>query len=113
MGWEVEVTKPQLVISPETRKKINELLARKNLQQMEARKDATGRSLPPGIDLERSGRLKASLSWDVEGYGFGVPYAEAVNARFNFLGLSDRALEELDDEIAKLLEAEATLIEER
>lgn len=85
----------------------NYILGQQNVKQVWTdERDSNGERLPEGIDLFESGTLKDSMDSDTDGYRFDASYAEYVDRRVPFAGLSDASLEEATAALQQRFEEE-------
>jgi hypothetical protein len=96
MPIEVTVTKEALKLTASGRRRWSALAAKKNVEQMKAKLDGNGNPLPKGVDLYQTGDLQKKVTANEEGYTFTVDYAEDVDDRFHFQGLSPSSLADLE-----------------
>jgi len=109
----VTTSPAELGIPDSAEAKANAIFLRKNLAQIDAKLDARGQPLPPGVDLKETGALVASGLSDANGYRFGVPYASFVNDRFGFAGVTPSNQTNAESEISAVWDSEPLEIIER
>ena len=97
-----------LEIPDEAKAGANAIYLKYNLNQIKARLDARGQPLPEGVDLYETGDLQDSGFSDALGFGFGagLTYAEAVDNKYHFVGLSDESQLQADQEVSELFDIE-------
>lgn len=95
-------------LPPDALLRLAEILVATLRKQILAGIDASGRRFPPGVDLQRSGALLASMRPVVvngaPSVEVGVPYAPYVNARYRFDDLAPQYREELEAAWAPIIE---------
>jgi len=101
----VTTTPLQTVLSDQLRKDCNEVIGGENVRQVWVKKrDANGARLPKNVDLFESGDLKDSMDAGAEGYRFNKDYAEHVERRVSFAGLTEDALSEVMPKLQQLFD---------
>lgn len=91
----VTTTPLKTVLSDKLKADCNYILGEQNVKQVWTyERGAAGDPLPDGIDLFESGDLKDSMDSDADGYSFTKSYAEYVDRRVPFAGLSENSLSE-------------------
>ena len=91
-----------------------DVMAALQVEQIRAGLNSLGSPFPRGVDLIRTGHLLASIHGVVQNgapcIAVDVPYAEAVNARFGFLGICPAWMPELEKRLQPILERGAVLV---
>lgn len=102
-----------IVLPQQTLQEVADVMAALQVEQIRAGLNSLGQPFPRGVDLIASGRLLASIHGEVRGgqpvVVSTVPYAEAVNARFGFLGICPAWLPELYKRLQPIVAKGATL----
>lgn len=109
----VEVTPAELKIPDSSEAKAVERYLKANLRQIDQRLDARGQKFPEGVTLKDTERLVTNTHFDATSYYFDQPYAEYVEDRFHFIGLSPIFQEEADREVSAIWDTEPLEIIDR
>ena len=102
-----------IALPAKTLQEMADVMAALQVEQIRAGLNSAGQHFPRGVDLIASGRLLASIHGEVRGgqpvVVSTVPYAEAVNERFGFLGICPAWLPELYKRLQPLVARGALL----
>lgn len=99
----------QLRYKPGVLQQMATVVATLQIEQIRAGIDSLGNSFPPGVDLIDSGDLIVSIRGIVRGDEMfleaAAPYAEAVHARYGFLGICPAWMPELEKRLRPIADA--------
>lgn len=101
----VSVVPERLIVPPQVKRTINEVLLQTNIANIRAGLDWQDRPFPPGVSMVKTGNTINTARADEKAYRFLTEYSSINQARYSFAGVSSANYKKVEPRLQSIIDS--------